>query len=88
VLEGLERQLEQPGDAIRLIDQRESVERALSELPSEQRRAIVLAFFGGCTHVQVAEQLGIPLGTAKTRIALGMRRLATLLESDHRERAT
>ena len=42
--------------------------------------AILLAYFGGCTFRQVAEQLGIPEGTAKSRLRLGLARLAALLE--------
>ncbi len=47
----------------------------LAELPPEQRQAIVLAFFSGLTHSQVAARLGLPLGTVKSRILMGMRKL-------------
>lgn len=69
------------------VEDREMVENALGQLPDEQRQAIVLAFFAGHTHVEVAQHLGIPLGTAKTRIALGMKRLGKLLRRDDKERA-
>jgi RNA polymerase sigma-70 factor (ECF subfamily) len=68
-------------------ENQEIVARALSQLPEEQRHAIVLAFFSGHTHVEVARHLGIPLGTAKTRIALGMKRLGSLLNRDDKGRA-
>ena len=47
----------------------------LRSLPAEQARAVVLAVFGGCTAEEVSERDGIPLGTAKTRIRTGLRRL-------------
>jgi RNA polymerase sigma-70 factor (ECF subfamily) len=53
---------------------------ALGQLPAAQREAIELAFFEGKTHVEVSAALGEPLGTAKTRIRLGMRKLRALLE--------
>lgn len=52
---------------------------ALQQLPAEQCAAISLAFFGGLTHEEIAKVQEIPLGTAKTRIRLGMRRLRELL---------
>ena len=57
------------------------VKEALDELPDEQRSALVLAFYGGLTNEQVAQQQAIPLGTVKTRIRLAMRKLRVLLES-------
>ena len=58
---------------------------ALADLPEAQRRAVVLAALGGYSASEVAEVEGVPLGTAKTRIRLGMRRLRTALagEVDH-----
>jgi RNA polymerase sigma-70 factor (ECF subfamily) len=58
----------------------EHVRAALDRLPGEQRRAIELAYFRGKTYRQVAEVLGIPEGTAKSRLRLGLRRIAEALE--------
>jgi RNA polymerase sigma factor (sigma-70 family) len=60
----------------------ERVRAALATLPDEQRRAIQLAYFGGKTYRQVAEVLGIPEGTAKSRLRLGLRRIADVLDSE------
>jgi RNA polymerase sigma-70 factor (ECF subfamily) len=48
---------------------------ALAELPSEQRRVIELAYFGGFTHVEIASMLKAPVGTVKGRMRLGLRKL-------------
>jgi RNA polymerase sigma-70 factor (ECF subfamily) len=53
----------------------EEVRSALAALPDEQRRALGLAFFQGLTHQRIAESLGEPLGTVKTRIRDAMRKL-------------
>lgn len=64
-----------------LAVRRERVHRALAELTEAQRTALELAFFSGLTHVEVAERLGIPLGTAKTRIRSALLKLRAVLGS-------
>lgn len=55
------------------------VRQAMAKLPAEQRQVIRLAFLTGLTHEQIALALHVPLGTVKTRIRLGLRRLKTLM---------
>jgi RNA polymerase sigma-70 factor, ECF subfamily len=58
-----------------LHERRETMLQALKSLPSEQRRAIVLAYFGGLSQSSIAQELGWPLGTVKKRIRLGLQKL-------------
>jgi len=59
--------------------ERASLRRAVAALPAEQRAALELAYFGHLTHMQVAERLGVPLGTTKSRLALALRKLNAAL---------
>ncbi len=59
----------------------ERVHAALAALPTEQRQAVTLAFFDGLTHPEVALKVNAPLGTVKTRIRLGMRKLEAVLNT-------
>ncbi len=60
-------------------DESRRVIQALERLSENQRDAIQLAYFGGYTHLEVAELLKIPVGTAKTRIRDGMNKLRDLM---------
>jgi RNA polymerase sigma-70 factor (ECF subfamily) len=67
-------------DAIR-SEQRGVVNNALSQLPEEQKRPLMLAYFDGLTQSEIAMQLGAPLGTVKTRMRSGMMKLRELLST-------
>lgn len=49
--------------------------RALGELPEEQRQAIAMAYFAGLSHTEIADRTGLPLGTVKSRVRLGIQRM-------------
>jgi RNA polymerase sigma-70 factor (ECF subfamily) len=62
-----------------LRTRRQEVRRGLATLPEDQRKVVELAYFGGYTQAQIAETLGIPLGTVKTRTLAAMRKLRRAL---------
>ena len=66
-------------DVAERLDQ-ERVRVAVETLPSDQRRAIEMAYFDGLTHREIAERDGLPLGTVKGRLRLGLKRLHDVLE--------
>jgi RNA polymerase sigma-70 factor, ECF subfamily len=55
--------------------QREQVREALKTLPQEQLKIVELAYFSGYTHMEIAELLGLPLGTVKGRMRLGLKKV-------------
>lgn len=57
------------------------IRQALDQLPLDQRRVIELSYFDGISHHQIAQLLGLPPGTVKGRIRLGMQKLRALMES-------
>lgn len=62
-------------------ERRLAVRAALAQLPEPQRKAVEAAFYDGMTQMEIATATGEPLGTVKTRVRLGMRKLAELLKA-------
>jgi len=65
--------------------ERERVQRGLQELSDAQRAAIGLAYYGGYSQSELAERLGLPLGTIKSRVFAGLMRLRGLLDDGAEE---
>lgn len=77
-----------PEDAVRRNDVGETVRAALATLPVEQQRAVILAAVYGRTALEISEEEGIPLGTAKTRIRSGLLRLRASVATAEEEQET
>ena len=60
-------------------EEKEKLARAVADLPPDQRQVIELAYFEGLSQTQIAQRLGEPLGTVKTRMRLGMNKLRQAL---------
>ena len=61
--------------------QREQVREALDTVPPEQLKILALAYFSGYTHMEIAENLDVPLGTVKGRMRLGLKKLRDHFEA-------
>ena len=71
----------QEHDELRVVDfiEVDRLRSALDRLPPEQRRPLELAYYEGKTHTEIARELDQPLGTIKSRIAMGLRKLGNAL---------
>lgn len=76
-------QVPSPEDEAVRQSERDAAVASLRTLPPEQARAVVLAVVGGRTAAEVSQYEGIPLGTAKTRIRTGLRRVRQAMEAGH-----
>lgn len=67
-------------EAAQRAEEGEVIRSALSAIPEEQRRVIELSYYQGLTHSDISQRLGQPLGTVKTRMRLGMKKLRVALD--------
>jgi RNA polymerase sigma-70 factor (ECF subfamily) len=67
-------------EAADVADRRIELRAALETLPPEQRQVLEMAYFGGRTQAQIAEEIAIPIGTVKTRTLAAMRKLRRTLD--------
>ena len=74
-----------PARFANMMMQRGMLRDALAKLRAEQRAVIELAYYGGLTHSEIANRLGQPLGTVKTRMRLGLKKLREVVGPQARE---
>ncbi len=70
---------ESTDETAELLAERRRVQTALAKLPPDQRQALELAYYGGLSQSELAERLGVPLGTVKSRMYVALARLRDLL---------
>ena len=70
-----------PDEAMTEKEQKERVQAALAELPPEQKEVVSLAYLEGFSHSEIAERLGLPLGTVKSRMRIAYQKIRQALES-------
>jgi RNA polymerase sigma-70 factor (ECF subfamily) len=70
-----------PADLVATADEAQRVAEALAELPEDQLAVLRLSYFDGLSHAEIAELIGLPLGTVKGRMRLALQRLRNLSET-------
>ncbi len=85
---GVSMHREDPSRSVEVTEERRIVIAALGGLPEAQREAIALAYYDGLSQTQIAEKLQLPLGTVKTRVRDGMRKLRSVLLPLYAEQGT
>ena len=70
-----------PADRVTAADESQRVAEAMAELPDDQLAVLRLSYFDGLSHSEIAEVIGIPLGTVKGRMRLALERLRSLSDT-------
>jgi RNA polymerase sigma-70 factor (ECF subfamily) len=70
-----------PDEAVAEKERQERVQAALAELPPEQKEVVSLAYLEGLSHSEIAERLGVPLGTVKSRMRIAYQKIRQALDS-------
>lgn len=68
-----------PEAAAEMMMDAEAVREAVKLVPDDQRRTIEMAYFLGMTHLEIAERMGVPLGTVKSRLRIGLEKMREYL---------
>jgi RNA polymerase sigma-70 factor, ECF subfamily len=71
-----------PIESVEIAERQQQVLTALSQIPSEQRQVIEMAYYQGLTHTEIAAATGLSLGTVKTRLRLGLSKLRVTFERE------
>lgn len=69
-----------PDEAVSENERKVRVQTALADLPQDQRDVVILSFIEGKSHSEIADQLGMPLGTVKSRIRLAYQKIRQAVE--------
>jgi RNA polymerase sigma-70 factor (ECF subfamily) len=69
-----------PEDAAVWALEAEAVRNAMRRIPDEQRLTVEMAYFRGMTHVEIAAEMGVPLGTVKSRLRIAMEKMREYLQ--------
>jgi RNA polymerase sigma-70 factor (ECF subfamily) len=75
-------QVDGPEHNLLVADEAQQVARSLQALPDGQREAVILRYYQELSLNEISEALGVPLGTVKSRLSLGLRRLREILEAE------
>lgn len=68
-----------PAAAAEMAMDARAVREAVSRIPEDQRRTVEMAYFEGLTHVEIAERMGVPLGTVKSRLRIALEKMREYL---------
>ena len=75
-----------PVDAANVAEEARHLHRALAQIPEAQRQVLLLAYFDGLSQTEIAERVGLPLGTVKSHARIGLTRLRDFLAASWADR--